>query len=169
MSFLDLVRQRYSVRAYKPDPVEEEELRQVLEAARLAPTAKNLQPFQLVIIHTKGRKAELQRVNDQEWFTQPPILICACGIPAEGYVRADGRRYLDVDLAIVMDHLILAATELGLGTCWCAAFDAQAAREVLELPQDVEPILFTGLGYAADQPKEKERKSLEQLVRYERW
>jgi nitroreductase len=81
----------------------------------------------------------------------------------------DGKRYVDVDVAIAVDHLILAATELGLGTCWIADFDPDAAREVLGLPDGVEPILFTTLGYPADQPRTKRRKPLDDLVRYERW
>ncbi len=79
------------------------------------------------------------------------------------------RRYLDVDVAIVMDHLILAATNLGLGTCWIAAFNAKAAREILELPDEVEPLIFTPLGYPADEPGPKERKPVTELVRYEKW
>jgi nitroreductase len=76
---------------------------------------------------------------------------------------------VEVDVAIAMDHLILAATNLGLGTCWIAAFDAQAAREVLKLPQGVEPLLFTPIGYPADEPQSKSRKELTELVSYEHW
>jgi nitroreductase len=81
-------------------------------------------------------------------------------------VRSDGKNYNDVDVAIVMDHLILAAADLGLGTCWIAAFDPDAAREVLSLPEGVEPIAFTPLGYPADTARPKKRKPLEKLVRY---
>lgn len=170
MEFPELIRKRYSVRAYKPDPLEDEKLQQVLEAARLAPTAANRQPFQLIVIHTRGREAELRRIYNQDWFVQAPLVICACGIPAQGWVRRrDGKNYTDVDVAIAMDHLILAATEAGLGTCWIGAFDPAAAREVLGLPEGVEPIAFTPLGYPADQPKPKKRKPLSELVRYERW
>ncbi|MEE8621383.1 MAG: nitroreductase family protein, partial [Syntrophobacteria bacterium] len=77
--------------------------------------------------------------------------------------------YNDVDVAIVMDHLILAATAEGLGTCWIGAFDQAAAKEVLGLPDGVEPITFTPLGYAADRPPRKKRKPLSELVRYEKW
>ena len=97
------------------------------------------------------------------------MVICACAIPAEGWVRIDGKVYTDVDVAIAMDHLILAATELGLGTCWIAAFDPAAAREVLDLPDGVEPIVFTPLGYPADESRPKERKPLSDLVRHEHW
>jgi len=169
MRFLELVEKRYSVRAYKPDPVEDEVLHQVLEAARLAPTAANRQPFQLIVIHTAGREAELKRIYNRDWFVQAPLVICACGIPAQGWVRRDGQNYADVDVAIAMDHLILAAASLGLGTCWIAAFDPTAAREVLGLPDGVEPVAFTPLGYPADRPGLKKRKALSELVRYEHW
>ncbi len=169
MEFSELIQKRYSVRAYKPDPVEEDKLQQVLEAARLAPTAANRQPFQLIVIHTEGRGAELQRIYHRAWFTEAPLILCACAIPDRGWVRMDGKPYTDVDVAIAMDHLILAATNLGLGTCWIAAFDPTAARDVLGLPDGVEPIVFTPLGYPADRPGGKKRKPLSDLVRYERW
>ncbi len=170
MDFFELIQNRYSVRAYRPDPIEDEKLEKLLEAARLAPTAANRQPFQLIVIRTEGRKEELQRIYRREWFVQAPIIICACAVGDEGWVRSeDKKRYRDVDIAIVMDHLILAATALGLGTCWIAAFNPTVAREVLALPDNVEPIIFTPVGYPADKPEPKERKSLSELVRYERW
>jgi len=169
MEFAELIKKRYSVRAYKPDPVEEEKLRQVLEAARLAPTATNRQPFQIIVIRTAGREADLRRVYGRDWFVQAPLVICACGIPAQNWVRSDGKNYNDVDVTIAMDHLILAAANLGLGTCWIGAFDPAAAREVLGLPEGVEPVAFTPLGYPADRPRSKKRKALSELVRYERW
>ena len=170
MDFSELIQRRYSVRAYKPDPVEDGKLAQVLEAARLAPTAANRQPFQVIVIHTAGRKAELGRIYGKEWFTQAPLVLCVCAVLDQGWVRRDdGKRHTDVDAAIVMDHLILAAADLGLGTCWIAAFNPTAAREVLGLPEGVEPVVFTPLGYPADQPNAKKRKPLSELVRYERW
>ena len=169
MQFSELIHTRYSVRAYKPDPVEEEVLQLVLEAMRLAPSADNRQPFQFIVIHTKGREAELRRIYHRAWFVQAPLVICASGIPAQSWVRRDGKNYNDVDVAIAMDHLVLAAADLGLGTCWIAAFDPAAARQVLGLPDGVEPIAFTPLGYPADEPRPKERKALSDLVRYEHW
>lgn len=165
MEFIDLVGRRYSVRAYKPDPVEEATLSEVLEAARLAPTAANRQPIQIIVIHTAGREAELHRIYPAGWFTQAPLLICVCTVPAQAWVRRDGKNYGDVDATIVMDHLILAATAAGLGTCWIAAFDPLAAREVLHLADGVEPLAFTPLGYPADEPRAKSRKPLSDLVR----
>ena len=158
MDFMELVRTRYSVRAYKPDPVEDEKLQQVLEAARLAPTGANRQGFQLVVVHTKGREEEMKRIYPRDWFSQAPVVICAVA-PAD----------YKLNVGIVMDHLILAATALGLGTCWIGAFDRDATREILGIPEGMEPIIFTPLGYPADEPRAKKRKELEDLVRYERW
>jgi nitroreductase len=169
MKFSELVVARYSVRAYKPDAVPEEKLAAVLEAARMAPTAANRQAFQLIVIEAAGREPELQTIYGREWFTQAPLVICACGLPEKNWVRRDGKNYNDVDVAIVMDHLTLAAADVGLGTCWIGAFDPDAAREVLGLPDEVEPVAFTPLGYPADAPRPKQRKALEELVRYERW
>ncbi len=169
MNFLDLISARYSVRAYKPDPVPDALLAQVLEAARLAPTAANRQPFVLIVLRTADRQAELKRVYGRDWFVRAPLVIAACGAPDQAWVRRDGKNYVDVDVAITLDHLILAAADLGLGTCWVAAFDPAAAREVLGLPDSVEPIAFTPLGYPADVLRPKERKPLADLVRYEHW
>ena len=169
MNFEDVIRNRYSVRAYREDPVPEEDLEAVLEAARLAPTACNLQAFRLIVIHTEGRKEELGRIYSREWFAQAPIVIAACGLPEENWSRGDGKNYVDVDTAIVMDHLILAAASRGLGTCWIGAFDPDAAREVLNLPPNIEPIVLTPLGYPADETRPKKRKALDELVCYERY
>lgn len=168
-TFEALIKSRYSVRAYKPDPVEEEKLNYVLEAARIAPTAASYQPFTLIVVHTKGRAAELKTVYPADWLAQAPIVICACGIPAKAWKRRDGKNYCDVDVAIVMDHLILAAADKGLGTCWIGAFDPDAARKMLALPDGVEPVVLTPLGYPADSPRPKKRKPLSEIVRYEKY
>ncbi|MBN1312035.1 MAG: nitroreductase family protein [Anaerolineae bacterium] len=170
MDFRKLIETRYSARAYKPDPVPDELLHQVLDAARLAPTAANRQAFQVIVIHTEGRQEELQHLYQREWFVEAPLILGVCMLPSEAWRRSpDGQSYSFVDAAIIMDHMVLTAAELGLGTCWVAAFDPQAAREILGLPDDVVPVIFTPLGYAADSPKPKTRKALEDLVRYERW
>ncbi len=169
MDFMRLIQARYSVRAFRPDPVPEELLQQVLEAARLAPTAASRQPFQLLVVHTAG-KPELKRLYSRDWFLQAPLLLGVCALPALAWVRkSDNKNYADVDAAIVMDHLTLAAADAGLGTCWIAAFDPKAARELFLLPPEAEPIAFTPLGYAADAPQPKRRKALVDLVRYENW
>ena len=169
MEFQDLIKKRYSVRSYQSKPVEEEKLKMVLDAARMAPTAVNKQPFRLIVVKTEGRKEELKQIYHADWFSQAPLIICACTVKSESWTRRDGRNYVEVDTTIVMDHLILAATELGLGTCWIAAFDADAARKVLKIPQDMDPILFTPLGYPDDKIGPKNRRKLEELVIYHEW
>ena len=169
MQFVELVEKRYSVRSYKPDDIDDKKLQQVLEAARLAPTASNRQPFKFIVIRTAGRETELRRIYDRDWFVQAPVVICGCGIPVQAWVRGDGKNYCEVDIAIAMDHLILAATEFGLGTCWIAAFNTAAAREVLGLPGEVEPVAFIPVGYPNDQLRPKTRKDLDELILYERW
>lgn len=169
MDFTTLIRTRYSVRAYKTDPVPEEALSQVLEAARIAPTASNRQPFKLIVIPTAGKEEALRRIYNREWFPRAPLIICACGIPGAAWESKEGVNYVYVDVAIAMDHLILAATELGLGTCWVGAFDRAAVKEIMDLPEEMLPIAFTPLGYPADQPSQKVRKPLEALVQYWEW
>jgi len=166
MEFFDLIGKRYSVRAYQPEPVEKEKLARILEAAVIAPTAANRQPFRLIVIPTGGREDALKRIYPRDWFAQAPLVICACAMEAEAWRRRDGKSYVDVDVTIAMDHLILAAHDLGLGTCWIGAFDPQAAREVLGLEPGLEPIAFTPLGYPADEPRPKKRRPLADLVRF---
>lgn len=167
MDFLELVKKRYSVRAYKSIPVEDEKLQQVLEAARLAPTGSNRQQFQLIVVHTAGREEELRHIYDKDWFVQAPVVICACATTIQGQPYREGGSYRNV--AIVMDHLILAATSLGLGTCWIGAFNPDEARKILGFPEDVKPVVFATLGYSNDQPRPKVRKPIGELVRYEHW
>jgi len=160
---------RYSVRGYKSDPVSDETLQQVLEAARQAPTACNNQPFRIVVVRTKGREQEMSRLYRPSWFSQAPLVLAFIAVPGEAWRRADGKLYDQVDTTIAMDHLVLAATALGLGTCWVADFDPAAACEALALPDDVEPIVMTPLGYPDKARTETRRRPLDELVKYERW
>ena len=169
MDFQDLIAKRYSVRAYKSDAVEEDKLQKVLAAACLAPTAHNNQPFQFVVLHTAGREEDIKRIYKRDWLCRAPLVIAACAVTSAAWSRMDNKNYGEVDTTIAMDHLILAATNLGLGTCWIAAFDPQALREILGLPEGVEPVVLTPLGYPADQPAVKKRKPLAELVRYDHW
>ena len=170
MDLAELIAQRYSVRAYEHRDIEPDKLKRVLQAFALAPTAANRQPVGLIVIQTKGHESELKQIYSAEWFTsQAPMVLIGCTVPAQAWQRRDGRNYADVDIAIAMDHLILAATAEGLGTCWIGAFDPAAAREVLSLPEGVEPVVMTPLGYPADSPRPKLRKKLEQLIHQGRW
>ncbi len=169
MDFLKLAWERISVRGYRPDPIPDDVLNQVLEAGRAAPTAKNLQPFQIIVIHTEGREEELRRIYNKDWFVEAPIVMVIAALRDEAYVGRRGKDYADVDCAIAMDHMILAATALGLGTCWIGAFEPDVAREVLGMPDEAEPIVFTPLGYPVDSGRVKQRKPLDQIVRWEKW
>jgi nitroreductase len=163
------IQSRYSVRGYKPDAVSDADLTKVLEAGRQAPTAANRQPFRIIVVHTEGREEELARIYGRRWFTQAPLVLAVVAVPGEAWRRTDDKPYDEVDATIAMDHMILAATALGLGTCWVAAFDPAAAREVLGLPDDVEPIAFTPLGHPDKDRAQTGRRPLEDLVKYERW
>jgi len=166
MEFFELISKRHSVRSYKDVGVEEEKLEKILEAARLAPTAANRQAFKIIVLNTRGREDELRRVYGRDWFYKAPLVLCVCSIPERSWVRSDGKNYSDVDAAIVMDHIILAATELGLGTCWIGAFNVEAARQVLALDTSLEPVAFTPLGYPDDAEFKKIRKPIEEIVIY---
>jgi len=165
----EAISSRYSVRGYKPDPVSDELLGKVLGAARQAPTAANRQPFRVIVVHTKGREEELARVYGRPWLLQAPLVLAVVAVPGEAWRRSDDKPYDEVDATIAMDHMVLAATALGLGTCWIAAFDPDPAREVLGLPDDVELVAITPLGYPDKTRAATDRKPLEDLVRYERW
>lgn len=170
MDFNELARRRYSARAYSSLAVEDEKVGLVLEAARLAPTAANCQSFQIILIHTQGREQELRRIYPREWFTQAPLVFCICVVKKEGWIRPrDDANFAEVDAVIVMDHMTLAAASLGLGTCWIANFNPDEARAILGIPEGVEPVFFSPLGYAKDTPHPKERKSLDDIVHFERW
>jgi len=170
MEYTQLISSRYSVRAYRPEPVEDQKLQAVLEAARLAPTAANRQPFQVVVLRTQGREEEIGKIYHRPWFVQAPIVLAVCVISSQAWVRESDRFNARlIDAAIVADHMILAATNLGLGTCWVANFKVDAARSVLGLPIEAEPVIFTPLGYPADNAGEKIRKPLADLVRYDHW
>jgi nitroreductase len=165
MEFYEVISKRRSIRAYKKDTVEDSKLSRILNAARLAPTAANRQPFSLIVVKDEETKQKLKDAYSQEWFFTAPVIICACALPANAWKRNDGKAYVDVDVAIAMDHLILAAFAEGLGTCWIAAFKPEVVREVLNIPENMEPLILTPLGYPETIPEPTFRKPLEEMVR----
>jgi nitroreductase len=169
MSFHDLIRARHSVRGYIPDPIPEEVLLRVLEAGRLAPTACNLQPIQLVVVTDPETRARMQAANRHDWFWSAPVILVGCAEPAKAWTRGDGWNAAEVDLAIVMDHVILAATQEGLGTCWVCAFNEANAKAILGIPPEVRVVAMTPLGYPSAPPRPTARKHLGELVRREHW
>lgn len=166
MEYFELIEKRHSVRSYKSDPVEKDKLDKILDAAGMAPTAKNLQDFKIIVISTKGKEAKLRKIYDRDFFVEAPYVLCVCSVTEKNWIRRDGKNFGDVDASIIMDHIILAATDQGLGTCWIGAFDAEAAKNELELDHTLEPIVFTPVGYERTPAYKKVRKPLTELVEY---
>ncbi|MDH7570465.1 MAG: nitroreductase family protein [Armatimonadota bacterium] len=165
MEFYETVNARYSVRRYSAQPVSDEVVGRVLEAARLAPSACNYQPWHFFVVRDAETRRRLFPNPHQAWVAEAPVVLVACSVPERAWVRRyDGKNHADVDVAIAMEHIVLAATAEGLGTCWICAFDPKLFREVLELPAEMEPVAATPLGYAAVAPGERSRKPLEEIV-----
>ena len=165
----EVIAARRSIRKFKTDPVEEDKLARILESTRLAPSARNFQPWHYVVVTDPKIRQRLQRAHDSEWFYGAPVIVCACGEPSRNPARPGARDYRDIDVSISLDHLILAATAEGLGTCWVGAFDPVVVREELGIPEGIEPILMTPLGYPDEAPTARERKSFEQVFHRNRW
>ena len=151
MDFDDVINKRYSVRGYLDKEVEDEKLEYVLKAATIAPTGVNNQPFKVFVIDTKKNKESLSEIYGAKWFVEAPYVLCVIA---------------DIDATIVMDHIILAATNVGLGTCYIAAFKADKAREFLNLNDNEVPVLFTPLGYGNAEPRDTPRKEIDEFVEY---
>lgn len=169
MNFLDLVKQRFSVRAYENKPVSEDLLEAILEAGRLAPSAANRQACRVIVVRDVKQRHALGEAYPREWFWKAPVILVVCMEPKKAWVRADGKSYSDVDGAIVMDHMTLCAASLGLGTCWIGAFDPAKVRNVLGLPDQLEPLAMTPLGLPAEPVRAKSRKPLAEVVNFERY
>lgn len=166
MDFYETVESRRSVRAYRADPVEEDKLERILEAARLAPSAANRQPVHFYVVTDAALRERLREAYSQDWFVQAPVIICACHRESEAWCRSDGKSYADVDLTIAMEHLILAATAEGLGTCWIGAFKPAPLRKILGIPPELEPVAMTPLGYPDEEPSPRPRKALDEIVEF---
>lgn len=167
MEFIDVINKRYSVRGYLDKEVEKEKLEYVLNAATIAPTGVNAQPFKIYVIDTKKHKEELKEICSAPWFSEAPYVLCVVATLNEAWVRPwDGKNIAEIDAAIVMDHIILAATDVGLGTCYIGAFKAYKAIEFLNLDDNQYPVLFTTLGYGDAEPRETPRKPIDEFVEY---
>lgn len=166
MDYYEVIRKRRSIRGYQNRDVEEDKLKRILEAARIAPSATNAQPWLFIVVRKTEVKEKLKAAYPRPWFWSAPVVICACGIVGQAWRRDDGKSYLDVDLAIAMDHLILAATAEGLGTCWIGAFDPTQVERILHLAPGIEPIALTPVGYPSAWPKAKSRKQWDEVIRY---
>ena len=167
MEFIDVINERYSVRGYLDKEVEQEKLEYVLKAATIAPTGVNKQPFKVYVIDAKKYKEELSKIYKASWFVEAPYVLAVVALRNEAWVRPwDSKNIADIDATIVMDHMILAATDVGLGTCYIGAFKKNYAHQFLELDETEEAALFTPLGYPNAEPRETPRKELDEFVVY---
>jgi len=168
MNFIELATQRSSVRNFEPKPVEKEKLLYVLEAARIAPSAVNFQPWQFIVVTDSEILKMIRSVYPRDWLVTAPSIIVALGDHSIAWHRkSDGKDFTDIDVAIAVDHLTLAATEQGLGTCWICNFDAKKYCEIFDTPKHMEPIALIPIGYPVIEFKsEKKRKPIDQLVHW---
>lgn len=173
-NFHELAKERHSVRNFQNRPVEKEKLMYVLEAGRMAPSAANFQPWYFIVITNMGMRQKLALTYNREWFIQAPAVIVVCGDHDCGWKRFDGKDHTDIDIAIAVDHMTLAAAEIGLGTCWVCNFDVKKAKEVLELTPSMEPIVYLPIGYPTEgeenvHPHHHKRRLMTQIVHWEKF
>ena len=159
---LDLARSRYSCRAYLDKPVEEEKLEYIKECMRLAPSAVNRQPWRFRLVTGDDLK-KLCTTYRREWLQTAPACIIASVLHDEEWTRFDGKAHGNIDIAIAVEHLCLAAAEQGLGTCWVCNFDAALCKELFSLGDNEEAAVLIPIGYPADSAKEKSRKALDEI------
>lgn len=170
MTFDQLINSRFSVRSFLPSKIDRSTIVEILEAARIAPSAVNYQPLHFIVISEENNLSAMHEVYQRIWFRDAPVCIVVCADHSQSWKRkADGKDFADIDAAIAIDHLVLKATELGLGTCWVCNFDVELASKKLELPEHIEPIAIIPLGYTTAKPSEKSRKHLSELVHWEKF
>ena len=155
--------------------MEQEKLDYVMECVRFAPSAVNKQPWMFRIVKNEADKAKLQECYNREWFATAPMYIICSILHDEEWVRSDGKHHGDIDIAIAVEHLCLAATEQGLATCWVCNFDAEKCKQLFAIAdrsaegrlfgKNEEPAVLIPIGYAADEPKEKKRKEMEEICK----
>ncbi len=168
MTVIEAIRSRYSCRMYHDRPVEQEKLAKIFEAARLAPSARNLQDWRFVVVTDKGKKREVADcTNRPEVFEKAGVIIAACS--NSDYVMTCGQVVGPIDVAIALEHIALQATELGLATCWIGSFCPEKVRAILDIPSDIAVIELMTVGYPADEPKQPKRNPIEKVLCYEKW
>ncbi len=169
-TFLELAKNRYSCRSYQHKSIPPEVLTRVLEAVRVAPSAVNYQPYYFVVVSSETLRQKIATCYPRPWIGTAPVIIVACGDHSHSWRRADGKDHCDIDVAIAIDHLTLAATDNGLATCWVCKFDAMLCASLLELPAHVSPVALIPIGYPADEVNpnrhNEKRKELADLVRW---
>ncbi len=160
MEFYDAVKKRHSLRKYDSGrKVPEEVLKRILEAGRTAPSAANKQPWRFLVVSSEEMLKKVRSCYNASWFQDVPHVLIVAGDYSNAWVRGDGYNSLETDLAIAMDHMILAAASEGVGTCWIAAFNPFVLRNVLGLKDSEQVFAITPLGYPEKGFKDEKRKS----------
>jgi len=168
MELMEAISVRRSIRSYLDRPVEEEKLLAVLEAGRLAPSARNMQDWRFIVVRDQADRQRLAAAaRDQQFVAQAPLVIVACG--TSDLVMTCGQPAYAIDVAIALDHMTLAAASLGLGTCWIGAFYEDRVKEILAVPSEIRVVALLPLGYPAEKPGPRPRKSLEDIVAWGHW
>lgn len=171
MEFLDIAKKRYSVRNYTEQKVEAEKLEQILEAAHVAPTAANLQPVHLIVAQSEEA---LQKVGKAANIYNAPVAVIVCADHDKAWVRPfDHKNTCDIDASILTDHMMLQATELGLGSVWVCYFKPDVIKEEFALPDNLEPVNILVIGYANENAPDEDRHEkiripVKQLVSYDK-
>jgi nitroreductase len=178
MDVIECIRKRRSVRKYKSDAIPAAVLREMLEVMRLAPSAANRQPWKFLVVQDKEKRQQMVEIcGGQKFLSEAPVVIIGCGYPDSAWHGMGGDKSassVDVDLAIALDHLTLAAASRGLGTCWVGAFRESCLKQLFGIPEEVKIVALTPLGYPAEENAFHEidasrRKPLEAIVCYERF
>jgi nitroreductase len=178
MEFMDVIRRRKSTRSYNDADVEEDKLHQLIEAARLAPSWANKQCWKYIIVNDEEKIRKLAAGIINSWMKNVKMVIVACADPKKSGTK-NGMEYYLVDVGISMEHLVLAATNLGLGTCWIGGFDEKRVKELLNIPETIKVVAMTPVGYPSDDGvrnkiarkiiRANSRKPLEKMIQYNKW
>jgi nitroreductase len=168
MDVAQAIRSRYSCRSYCDKPLEQEKLRTVLEAARHAPSAKNLQDWRFVVVTDAQMKKKIAAAANNQTFLENAGAIVVASTVSDHVMRC-GQAVGPIDVAIALEHMCLQATELGLATCWIGSFYADKVKSIVGIPENVTVIELLALGYPADTPREHRREALERVVSFEKW
>ena len=167
MDVSQAIQTRRSVRAFLDQPVEEEKILQILEAARLSPSASNRQSWKFVVVRDADLRAKLgEAAGNQHFVGQAPVILVACGTEPASIMRCGQYRYT-VDVSIATAYMLLEAREVGLGTCWIGNFDEKKVKEILGIPEAVRVVALSPLGYAAREATPVARKGLDEIACWE--
>lgn len=173
MDVLEAIKVRRSVRAFKNQDVSTEIVEKLIDAARWAPSAGNIQPWEFIIVRNLDVKRKLVKAAlNQTFIEEAPVVIVVCAdenSSSQGYGVRGKILYCLQDTAAATQNIHLVACSLGLGTCWAGAFNEDEAREILEVPQGVRPVAIIPVGYPAEKPSAPDRRSLNQMIHYEKF